>query len=95
MGNDPGVNGCVPSTIIAPDGEEVFAHGGAEEVDDDPTLEEELKVVVGAEEDVAEEEVEVVEAGVLMQEHPLDILEGRLEQADAHVGNATEVVARV
>jgi len=51
VGNDPGVNGWVPSTIIAPEGAEVFAHGGAEEVVEDTTpdeLDEELEVAVGA-----------------------------------------------
>lgn len=37
----------------------------------------------------------VVETAVLMQEQPLDIFDGKFEQAEAHVGNATEVVARV
>ena len=122
VGNDPGVNGSPPSTIIAPAGAEVFTHGGAEEVED-TTLDEldrELEVLVGAEDDVevvegaalledglgilvelvvgttgTEDVVEVVEPGVLMQEQPLEIFEGKFEQADAQVGKATEVVARV
>jgi len=96
--------------MIAPDGAEVFTHGGAEEVVEDTTLDEldeELGVIVGAEDDVEvvdgaalledglNELVEVVEVAVLMQEQPLEIFEGRLEQAEAHVGKASEVVARV
>ncbi len=124
VGNDPGVNGSAPSTIIAPAGAEVRTHGGAEEVGEDILLEErlrdedELKEVVGAEVDVevvegaalledglevlvvvgldgSEEVIPVVEVAVLIQEQPLEILDGKFEQADAHVGSATEVVARV
>lgn len=95
VGKEPGVNGSDPSTMIAPAGAEVWTHGGAEEVVEDTTLleeeiDDELEVITGAEEDV-----EVVEAGVLMQEHPLEIFEGKFEQADAHVGSTTELVARV
>jgi hypothetical protein len=42
----------------------------------------------------AEDVVEVVEPAVLMQEQPLDIFEGKFEQADAQVGTATEVDPR-
>jgi hypothetical protein len=149
VGNDPGVNGSAPSTIMAPAGAVVRTHGGAEEVDEETLLEErlrdedELKEVVGAEDDVevvegaaldvvegaelledglgivvevvegaalledglellvivelkgSEEVAAVVEVAVLMQEQPLEILDGKFEQTDAHVGSATEVVARV
>jgi hypothetical protein len=149
VGNDLGVNGSAPSTIMAPVGAVVRTHGGAEEVDEETLLEErlrdedELKEVVGAEDDVevvegaaldvvegaelledglgivvevvegaalledglellvivelkgSEEVAAVVEVAVLMQEQPLEILDGKFEQADAHVGSATEVVARV
>ena len=149
VGNDPGVNGSAPSTIMAPAGAEVRTHGGAEEVVEDTLLkerltdEDELEEVVGAEDDVevvegaaldvvegaelledgldvvveivegaalledglevlvvvgligSEEEAKVVEVAVLIQEQPLEILDGKFEQADAHVGSATEVVARV
>lgn len=124
VGNEPGVNGSDPSTMIAPAGAEVCTHGGAVEVVEETTLledeiEDELEVITGDEEEVevgegkalledglevlglgvdettTEDEVEVVEAGVLMQEQPLEILEGKLEQAEAHVGSATELVARV
>jgi hypothetical protein len=55
-----------------------------------------LEVLVGVGVGVVElEDVEVVEAAVLMQEQPLDIFEAIPEQADAQVGSATEVVARV
>jgi hypothetical protein len=55
-----------------------------------------LEVLVGVGVGVVElEDVEVVEAAVLMQEQPLEIFEAILEQADAQVGSATEVVARV
>jgi hypothetical protein len=89
----------------------VCTHAGAEEVVEDTVLEDELEVVVEGAAlledglsvlvevvvglDRTEEIVEVVETAVLMQEQPLETFEGRLEQADAHVGNATEVVARV
>jgi hypothetical protein len=149
VGNDPGVNGSAPSTIMAPAGAEVRTHGGAEEVVEDILLEErlrdedELEELVGAEVDVevvegaaldviegaelledgvevvveivegvalledglealvvvglngSEEVVAVVEIAVLIQEQPLEILDGKFEQADAHAGSSTEVVARV
>jgi hypothetical protein len=111
VGKEPGVNGSAPSTMTAPAGAEVFTHGGAEDVVEEETLLEEeleLEVVVGAEEDidgeilvgvgagvVELEDVEVVEAAVLMQKQPLKILEARPEQAEAQVGSASEVVARV
>jgi len=41
------------------------------------------------------EDVVEVETSVLMHEQPLEIFEGKSEQADAQVGKATEVVARV
>ena len=96
--------------MIAPDGAVVFTHGGAEEAVEDTTLDEldeELGVIVGAEDDIEvvdvttlfedglNELVEVVDATVLMQEQPLEIFDGRLEQAEAHLGKASEVVARV
>jgi hypothetical protein len=64
-------------------------------------------VIVGAGDDVEVVDVtalledglngllEVVEVAVLMQEQPLEILDGRFEQAEAHLGKASEVVARV
>jgi hypothetical protein len=86
VGKEPGVNGSAPSTMIAPAGAEVFTHGGAEDVVEEEMLLEdelELEVVVGAEEDVDGEvlvgvgvgvveleDVEVVEAAVLMQKQP-------------------------
>lgn len=142
VGNDPGVNGSAPSTIIAPAGAEIRTHGGAEEVventlleerlADEEELEDDVEVVEGAALDVvegaelledglevvvevvegaallenglevlvvvgligSEEVVKVIDVAVLMQEQPLETLDGKFEQADAHVGSATQVVAR-
>lgn len=94
MGKEPGVKGSAPSTTIAPAGAEVFTHGGAEDVFEEELLEEalELEMVVGV---VELEAVEVVDAAMLMQEHPLESFGARFEQADAQVGTETVVVARV
>jgi hypothetical protein len=56
--------------------------------------EEELEMSVGAEDNVVVL-ADVVATAVLMHEQPLEIFDGKLEQAEAQVGNATEVVARV
>ena len=58
-------------------------------------LEDGLELLVIVELKGSEEVAAVVEVAVLMQEQPLEILDGKFEQADAHVGSATEVVARV
>lgn len=94
MGKEPGVNESAPSTTIAPAGAEVFTHGGAEDVIEEELLEEalELEMVVGV---IELEAVEVLDAAMLMQEHPLESFEARFEQADAQVGTETVVVARV
>jgi hypothetical protein len=74
----------------------VGAEDDVEVVEGAALLEDGLDVLV---EDVvgttgAEDVVEVVEPAVLMQEQPLDIFEGKFEQADAQVGTATEVDPR-
>lgn len=58
-------------------------------------LEDGLELLVIVELKGSEEVAAAVEVAVLMQEQPLEILDGKFEQADAHVGSATEVVARV
>lgn len=54
------------------------------------TTDEELELLEDDEDDR-----EVVETAVLIQEQPLEILEGRAEQAVAHAGRVTEAVAVV
>jgi hypothetical protein len=51
--------------------------------------------VVDVVEAVVQDTGTLVEVAVFIQEHPLDILDGRLEHAVAHAGSVAEVVAVV